>query len=270
LAINYFAFAKKTLNPYIRKVDLIKLLGDKNFYETIDQHIGFLVSAQYKMSDKKKQFWEIGYLIEKAGHYDIGKKESYYYFELNPLYHNALKAIFENRPWGEIPPYVKYPLKMLREYPGREKGLIHLLIKHKGQRRIYAYTIRTLVKKGLRLSEGEIKKGIGYLAKKLDAAYEKIKDDYEWKFAEASWQILEKFNQYHRLELKTNGLKKGVVDKINRIKREFKQLKIPNFTTQDFLNLKIVFIEIKKTGQVEGGKFSSTVKKLRETPALKR
>lgn len=248
---NLYALAQKTLNPFIRRGDIVKRLGgSKWLYGVIDSCYDFLTMATYEITDKEKRTREIGHLVNYVKQFNIGTQGSYYYLEFNPHHHPALKAISEGK---KIPPssYIPIPIQALQPYPTREIGIVNLVLQYRGLRRIRALSIRKILKEGIGLSKGEIEKGKGYLAKKLDQGLDKIKAyDFEWEISKDSLKTLNKrtkFLQFTSEQLQKDGFKKGIVDKFKSLKKILKESKqpIPQFSTGDFLKLKIVFKDVK-------------------------
>lgn len=249
-AINLYAFTEKTLNPYVRKGDLVKRLGgDKHLYDTIDDHIDFLVKATYEITDKKKHTREIGHLIDYMKQFNTDTQGSYYYLELNPHCHTYLKATTEGEKDYRKFPYVKIPIQTLLVYPKREKGIVNLILQHRGQRTIYPFTIERLLEKEIGLSKKEMGRSPSYLAEKLDNGLNNAKaQGFKWRLTDESFDSLKERTRgiyFSQEQLQNDGLKKGIIDKLKTLKSLFGEADLPasktkGFSKGDFLKLKII------------------------------
>jgi len=250
LIINRYAFVEETLTPMILKEDLVKEVGDyAKCYKEVDGYLDYLVMSTYVIEDKKNRTREIGHLVNHIKQVNVGKKGSHYFIELNPHHHKTLKAITQDKKGKELPPYVKIPTDKILTYQGRKKGIDNFLMAHKGLKTIYPISIRTLLIKGLGLSEIEIRKeGLPYLAKELDKGLREAKE-WNWNIEDKSLKTLENYNKlvhYDFSKIHQEGFR-GLVryyKEADKLKKDTKDTKLKNrwsLSKTIFLKTKLIF-----------------------------
>ena len=120
---------------------------------------------------------------------------------------------------------------------------------HKGLKTIYPISIRTLLIKGLGLSEIEIRKeGLPYLAKELDKGLREAKE-WNWNIEDKSLKTLENYNKlvhYDFSKIHQEGFR-GLVryyKEADKLKKDTKDTKLKNrwsLSKTIFLKTKLIF-----------------------------
>jgi hypothetical protein len=254
LVINAYAYTEKALNPIIRKQDLAKRLGaDKNpnIYKNIPGYIEFLAKASYTIEDKKNKTREWGHIVNYAKEIntDSKAKDSYFYIELNPHCHEYLQAHIEDQE--ELPQYVKYPIDYKQS---RNNAISNMLMRLQGIAKTYEYSIKKLLQK-IGLSENEITiKGINYLAESVDKSLSNLPEGWSWTIGDRQMEKMRSINKYINLQSLAKLIRKGAglegviyefVLAEKRIREKGITETFMKFTKQNFLKLKIIFLNSK-------------------------
>lgn len=252
-----FAKEQRTSEPFIKKEHQFELLGKKRgYYNRIDDALKFFTTGYWDWQNKapgKEYRREIGHLINKVTFYRKGRG-SYYQVSINPDVIKTIIALSEGKTGKEIPQHISYPIQALTYEPTRETKLIEYVFETiKGHKKPYSRQIRTVLKKGMGITQKEIdKKSLLWLAGELDRGLKAIEEQgYTWE--------LDEVNPFQGI-VRSDTIKQMGFEKVTK---ELKSLKKPKFKKGIFLKWKIL-IEPSKISENQKLKLTAEGKDLVE------